>query len=349
MFIKSKRLHFGRLTMNNKPTIEDVAKEAGVSIATVSRVINKQGGVKEKTEDKIINAIKKTGYIQNAVARSMKVKKTNTIGIIIPDIENPFFPAVISAIENKAREKNLYTILSSTNESALTEGKIIGNFLERGVDGVIITTADKNNPNLELLLKQKIPTVAIDREINLPSVDNVLIDNVQGSYEAMAHILKNGHQKVGIICGPQNTTPGYERFLGYQKAMKEFGLELDEKLIYYGDFKDSSGSKAVKHFFELTERPTAIFSCNNLMTIGAIKELRALNWSLGSEVSFVGFDDIEIATFIQPSLTVVKRQMYELGEIAFDLLHEKIYSNRLDSKKVMLTPSLEIRQSVNKI
>ncbi|MBO0959934.1 LacI family DNA-binding transcriptional regulator [Neobacillus sp. MM2021_6] len=332
--------------MESKPNIQDVARLADVSIATVSRVINNQGGVRKVTEERILKAIKELGYIRSAAARTMKRKDTKTIGVIVPDIKNPFFPLVMAGIEKKAREKDYFTILSSTNESPIIEEKIVRNFLERGVDGVIITTANEDGEHLELLWEQNIPVVAVDRSIRNFEVDTVLVDNMQGSYQAVQHLILQGHRKIAIICGPQNTTPGLERFLGYKKALEDYTIPLDDRFIVQGDFGEYSGNTATKQLSKLEERPTAIFSSNNLMTIGCMKALNELNWVLGDEVSFVGFDDVDIATFLNPKLTVVARPMNTVGEIAFMFLHDRIhYKDNIPKRKYSIPPELIIRHS----
>lgn len=338
--------------MEGKPTIEDVARLAKVSIATVSRVINNQGGVRKSTEDRIVNAINELGYIRSALARSMKKKETHTIGIIVPDIKNPFFPLVVSGIEQKAREKGYYTILSSTNESPIVEEEIVKIFIERGVDGVIITTANEAGDHLKLLQEQGIPVVAVDRAIKKFDVDTVFVDNINGAYQAVQHLILQGHEKIAIICGPQNTTPGRERFLGYKKALEDYNLPVNESLIIQGDFMEGSGYHAAHELYDLENKPTAIFSSNNLMTIGCVKALIDLDWKLGEEVSFIGFDDVEIATFIKPRLSVVSRPMNALGEIAFQLLFERMnFKEELPKREYLLSPELKIREScqMNKI
>lgn len=332
--------------MEAKPNIQDVAKLADVSIATVSRVINNQGGVRRVTEERILKAIEELGYIRSAAARTMKRKETNTIGVIVPDIKNPFFPLVMAGIEQKAREKDFFTILSSTNESPKVEEEIVKNFIERGVDGVIITTANENGEHLRLLHEQGIPVVAVDRSIKKFEVDTVLVDNKKGSYQAVQHLILQGHEKIAIICGPQSTTPGLERFLGYKKALEDYNIELDERYVIHGDFGEKSGIESTKKLFELDDQPTAIFSSNNLMTIGCMKALDELNWKLGSEVSFIGFDEVDIATFLNPKLSVVARPMNAIGEIAFQLLHERIsFKGALPKREYLLSPELKIRES----
>ncbi|WP_285766982.1 LacI family DNA-binding transcriptional regulator [Peribacillus sp. SI8-4] len=332
--------------MESKPTIQDVANLANVSIATVSRVINNQGGVRKVTEERILKAIEELGYIRSAAARTMKLKETNTIGVIVPDIKNPFFPQVMAGIEQKAREKEYFTILSSTNESPKIEEEIVKNFIERGVDGVIITTANEEGDHLKLLEDQGIPVVAVDRSIKKLEVDTVLVDNKKGTYQAIQHLILQGHEKIAIICGPLNTTPGLDRYLGYQQALEDYKIALDERYVIQGDFGEQSGYRCTKKLFELEERPTAIFSSNNMMTIGCVKALEDLNWRLGSEVSFIGFDDVDIATFLNPKLSVVARPMNSIGEIAFLLLHERIsLKGHLPKREYLLTPELKIRQS----
>ena len=196
--------------MESKPNIQAVAKLANVSIATVSRVINNQGGVRKKTEDRIPKAIDELGYIRSAAARTMKKKETKTVGVIVPDIKNPFFPIVMAGIEQKAREKGYFTILSSTSESQAIEEEIVKNFIERGVDGVIITTANEDSDHLKVLQNQGIPIVAVDRSIQNLNVDTVLVDNEKGTYQAIQHLILQGHKRIAIICGPLNTTPAFK-------------------------------------------------------------------------------------------------------------------------------------------
>jgi len=329
-----------------KPTIEDVARLAGVSVATVSRVINKQGGVKASTEGRILAAIEELNYIPNAVARSMVRKTTNTIGVIIPDINNPFFPLVVSGIEQQARKKGYFTILCNTNESPDIEEEVIQVLLERSVDGLIITTADEDGYQLQPVIERKIPVVAVDRQIKNYEVDTVLVGNVDGAYQATRHLILQGHKKIAIIRGPQNTTPGFERFAGYQRALAEYGLPVRPDYVLDGDFKEASGYLLTKNLFSLADRPTAIFTANNLMTLGCLKALAEIGWVLGEEVSLIGFDDIDVAEFVDPKLTVVSRPMRQLGEAAFDLLYEKMtHRGTWAMRHYVLSPELKIRQS----
>ncbi|WP_301107475.1 LacI family DNA-binding transcriptional regulator [Sporosarcina sp.] len=331
---------------DSKPTIQDVAKHADVSIATVSRVINNQSGVREVTEKRILNAIKELGYVRSAVARSMKKKETKMIGIIIPDISNPFFPKVVSGIEQQARKKGYYTMLSNTSESPIVEKEIINMLVERGVDGIVITTADENGEQFQILQDQGIPVVALDRSINQFEFDTVLIDNIDGAYQAVKRLILQGHREIAIICGPLNTTPGRDRYAGYMKALADYDIPLNEEFVVQGSFSEEGGYAATLSLSQLDAKPTAVFSSNNLMSIGCMKALQDSEWELGEELAFIGFDDIEIATFTKPKLSVVSRPMNTLGELAFQLLHERIQSNETFSpRNYLLTPELIIRES----
>lgn len=337
--------------MKKKPTIEDVARAANVSVATVSRVVNRQGGVRQATEERIVRAINELNYVRNAIARSMVRKETKTIGVIIPDFTNPFFSEVISGLQKAALEKNYFTLISSSNESKMIESEILQHYIERGVDGLVVTTANENGDHLDPVIKAGIPIVAVDRQIHKYDVDTVLTGNREGAYEAVKHLISKGHTDIAIIRGPQDTTPGLERYRGYERAMKEYDLPIRPEWIGEGDFREGSGFTNTKKFYQATKRPTAIFSCNNLMSIGAVKALQQLEWKLGEEVAFLGFDDIEIATFIKPNLTMVSRHMRNLGEIAFQLLHDRMMnSQEMDpvKRQHILSPYLIVRDSCQK-
>lgn len=317
-----------------------------MSTATVSRFMNQKGGIRDKTRQRILAAVDELNYIPDAVARSMVNKNTKTIGVIIPDINNPFFPLVVSGIEHQAREKGYFTILCNSNESPEIEREQIRILLERNVDGFIITTADEAGHQLKPVIDRKIPIVAVDRPIKSLELDTVLVGNIDGAYQATRHLILQGHKRIAIIRGPQNTTPGLERFLGYKRALEDYQLPLEEALIVEGDFKEESGYLAARQLYSLPERPTAIFSSNNLMTQGCLKLLFEIDWKLGEQVSLIGFDDIELATFIEPQLTVVSRPMRQLGEVAFDILYEKMTSeDEWVKRHYVLSPELKIRQS----
>lgn len=294
-----------------------------------------------------MKAIKELNYVRSAVARSMILKKTKTIGVIIPDVSNPFFGEVVAGIENNASKKDYFATLSISNESTEKESKIIQHFMERGVDGVIVTTANENGNQIKPLMDLNIPVVAVDRMINNFEVDTVLIGNREGSYEATCHLINQGHKKIAIISGPQDTTPGNERYKGFCQALNEYNLEIKDEWVGDGDFTENSGYNLTMDFFQFESKPTAIFSSNNLMSIGSLKALSEMNLKIGKDISFVGFDDIELATFLKPQLTMVSRPMKSIGEIAFQLLYDRITegSNIRNKREYILSPRLIVRDS----
>lgn len=329
-------------------TIKDVAKLSGVSIATVSRVINGMGGVRPKTEMRILNAITELNYSPNRLASSMVKKRSYTIGVIVPDIANPFFPEVVKGIEMRAREYGFTTILCNTDESVEEEYRILNVLRERRVDGMIITTASEQKSPLLHMKFEEIPVVLLDRYIEGCSYDGVVVDNKTGAYTAVKHLINEGHHRIGLIAGPWDVTPGRERTKGYEKALRDFGIQIDKKYMLEGDFREESGYQCGNELLSLNEPPTAIFSSNNLMTLGLLKCIHNRGIRLGKEITVVGFDDLDVATFIEPPLTVVSRPMRKMGEVAAELLIERIDGVEADQpRKIVLVPQLLIRQPRN--
>ncbi|WP_280770636.1 LacI family DNA-binding transcriptional regulator [Salipaludibacillus daqingensis] len=330
-----------------KTTILDVASLANVSVATVSRVVNKQGGVKPRTEKKILEAIAELGYVRNAIARSMVRKETKTIGVLIPDITNPFFSRVISGIEREAVRRGYHTILSSSQDSEDIERNVLDNFLERGIDGLIITTSNEYGQHLERFMDSDIPVVAVDRQLHHYEVDTVLSGNREGAYEAIQHLTNQGFRKIAIIRGPQSTTPGLERYRGYKKALNDHGIDIVEEWIVDGDFGEESGYQAARTLYSLEDKPDAVFSSNNLMSMGALKAMNELQWEIGKDLGFIGFDDIDISTFHKPNLTMIARNMQHLGKVSFDYLRARMDDeNEFKHKReYIMSPSLIIRDS----
>lgn len=327
-------------------TIKDVARLARVSISTVSRVQNGSANVRPETRERILQAFRQLDYEPNAVARSMIKKTTQSIGVIIPDITNPFFPAVIKGIEDLARKLGFSTILCNTDESVEDERKALQILRQKRVDGLIITAADEKGLHIKKAAGDGLPVVLVDRLVEEGNLDAVLIDNVFGAYQAARHLILQGHKKLGVIAGPQNLTPGRDRLQGFKKALREYGVQIEERYMKFGDFREESGYVLGRQLLEAPSRPTAIFACNNLMTIGLIRAILGSGLRIGVDIAVVGFDDIEIATMLNPPITVVTRPMYKMGSLAFELLMERIEGNGPEEgRKVILIPELVVRGS----
>ncbi len=328
-------------------TIRDVAKFAGVSVATVSRVINRLGGVKSETENRILEAMQKLHYIPNVLARSVASQKNTLIGMVIPDIGNPFFAQVYSEVNKIVRKFSYTTFLGDSEDDWNREEELLQIMLEHRASGIILTPTNENGDWLQRL-HFDIPICLVDRNLEGIDCDRVLIDNRLGAYEATRLFVENGHERIGIITGPLSSTPGKERFEGYRSCLQDNGLELDDEFIQVGDFREGSGFNLGRKLLSNKRPPTAILSCNNLMTMGLLEAINFSSFQIGTDISVIGFDDIPIATLMTPKLTVVSRPMREMGEWAAKLLLKRIENPNVPKQFVMMTPHLIVRGSERK-
>ena len=326
-------------------TIKDVAKEAGVSIATVSHVINSTRYVSDELSKKVHLAIEKLSYHPNDIARSLKKKKTYTIGMIMPDNSNPFFAEVALGIEMKSFDLSYNVIFCNTNRNVQKESTYLDLLLKKRVDGIVFVSSGININSVKFIKSQKIPIIVVDREIKRLKVDSVLVDNLSGGYQATKHLLNLGHKIISCISGPSLITPSSERIEGYKKALMEASLEIDEKLILMGDFQFEGGYKYAKKLLRMKRIPTAIFACNDLMAIGAICAIKEEGLSVPKDISVVGFDDIALASFCDPKLTTVIQPKYIMGKLAANMLIERIRNKEMEPRRKLLKTELIIRES----
>ena len=329
-----------------KVTMKDVAREAGVSTATVSHVINKTRFVEKETKNKVLGVLKKLSYYPNAAAQSLRSKKTKVIGLIVPDISNFFFTAVIKGIESTLKKYGYNLILSDSDENLKTEKEQIKVFNAKLVDGLIIAPASGDHTFLKKLLDRNSPVVFIDRKPQgyCPG-DCVLVDNAEGAYKAVSMLIKKGHSKIGIITGVPGLTTSEERLEGYKKALVDYGIKVDQNLIKIGNSRYDSGYKLMKELL-LNSNITALFVVNNLMTIGAIKFLKEKQIKIPDDLAIIGFDDYKWASITNPPLSVVKQPSRKIGEKASELLVKRIKKEETgDYKEYRLSTELLIRES----
>ena len=308
--------------------IDDIAKKIGVSNATVSRAINNSGYVKEETRRKIFEVIEQYQYVPNAVARSLSKRDTQSIGVIIPDIENEFFSSIISGISEIA-EQNHYNIhFLGSNETLSIEHAFLDTVQEQRVSGVIITPISEQDPitkeRLIHLRKNGIPVVLVDRDIDDQTFEGIFVDNVSGAYDGVKELIKAGHRKIAIIEGPETSKPGKERLRGYKKALKEANIELRTEYMVPGDFKIMKSYKGTEQLLNLPDPPTAIFTCNNQTTLGCLKYLTEKRIELGKQISLIGFDDIEALKIIDYKISVIDRDAKQQGREAMWLMLERL-------------------------
>ncbi len=308
--------------------IRDIAKKTGVSATTVSRVINKSGYVKDETKKKILDAIQEAGYVPNAIARSLSVRETSSIAVIVPDITNEFFPSLISGIGDLAEKENYNMVLFDTNESGEKEHNALAGVESQYMAGVIITPVSEHDEftrrRLMELEAKKIPVVLADRNISGAELDGVFADNISGSYYGVKALIDAGHRKVAVIAGPDTSLPGRDRLSGYKKALTDHNVEIRDDYIVYGDFKINTAYEKTRELMSLDEPPTAIFTCNNKTTLGALKYFTERHVKIGRDISILGFDQIETLKLIDYPLSTIERDAQFQGREAMKLLIDKL-------------------------
>ncbi len=324
-------------------TIGDVARMAGVSTTTVSRHL---AGQKIRQVAAVEATIATLDFRASAAARSLKSGVTRSIGLVVPDVSNPFFAAVAKGVESVSRQLDLNVFLSNTDESVDRERSVLRGLIGR-VDGVILAAARESSDNTEALRRAGVPIVLLDRRLSgCDDLDSVLVDSEGGATQAAEHLLSLGHRRIGLINGPLDTTPGRQRCEGFVAALSAAEVELDPALVQMGDFKDDSGYQATLRLLGLPVAVTAIFSANNLMSIGVLRALDHIGVRVPDELSFVGFDDLELAEMLSPPLSVISRPAVEQGVLAMRLLRNRIEGNGPpNAQHIVLGTTLTVRGS----
>lgn len=329
-------------------TIKDIAKHAGVSIATVSMVLNnKDHGITQKTRDKILKIAEELNYRPNRLARGLVTKRTNTLGFILPDITNPFFPEIVRAAEDTANKYDYNLILCNTDDDEDKEKLYIEVLKEKCVDGIIFTSSiEPSEENLKTLLDYDIPFVFLDRFIDIDKAYVIHTDGMQGMYEVVKYLIDMGHEKIAFLSGPFGSSTACERYKGYAKALKECGISIDKNLIVEGDYKEAGGKRAMRELLKRNTGFTAVACANDLMAIGAMEVLKQNNIRIPEEVSITGFDDIALSKVLDPKLTTVSQPCYDMGHEATKMLIKLIEGKTPEKNKQVLKPKLVIRDSV---
>jgi LacI family transcriptional regulator len=327
-------------------SIKEVAKEAGVSVATVSKILNYPDYSKAETREKVIAAIKRLNYQPNHAARSMVNKRTGMIALIIPDVRNPFFTEAARGVEDAAHKNNYRVMLCNTDEDPLKQQNYIQALQSRMVDGFIIAVASDDCRQLKKVDRRQLPFVFIDRECRNYRSDAVIVDNRDGAFKAVRHLLRNGRRRIGFISGKRDTQTGRERLQGYREALTEAGIRLSQEMIKDGQFTCVGGYQAAKTLLGSPDRPDALFVANNAMTIGAIRALTEAHVPIPEEMALVCFDDADWAEFFTPALTVIRQPTYTMGSLAGEILFQRIFESKpSEIKEVVLKPELVIRKS----
>lgn len=328
-------------------SMNDVARQAGVSVVTVSRVVNNSASVNELTRTRVLKAIKDLKYKPNRVAKRLRSKSLsgNLLGVMIPDIRNPFYVDVLRGIEDVAYHNNYAIIVCNFGQDETKEKMYLDILQSESIDGLIVAPVREDDAKVISLVKSGLPLVCVDRGLVSVDVDVVLVDNVKGAFLAVDHLAKKGFKRIAYIAGKPEIPSSRYRGEGYRKALESNGLMYDEGLVKYGDSSHESGVRLCAELLEMDPRPDALFTGNNLITLGALETIHNLGLSIPQEVGIVGFDDMPWSSSLNPSLTAVRQPAYEIGKRAAELLIHRISEPGRAAISMMLNTELIVRKS----
>lgn len=328
-----------------KITIKDVSVAAGVSTATVSRVLAGLNEVSEAARQRVLETAKALNYQPNRNARNLRKRTTSKIGVIISDIQNPFFGSVVRGIEKNTIKGDYTLILGNSDEEPERERKLINMLLEEGVAGIILAPTCADAGSYKPLFLAGTPFVVIDRRLPQPDVDMVLVDGAAGARIAVDYLVELGHKKIGFVGGLKHLSVMHAREQGYLEALQKHNLPVRENYLCQGNNRQDGGYVAVGELLVQEDPPSAVLIANNLMTLGGLQAIHEHGYEIPEHISVVGFDDMDWAPSLRPPLTVVAQPAYEMGEKAAAILLERIQSPGFAHQTVVLNTSLVIRAS----
>ncbi|TDD04296.1 LacI family transcriptional regulator [Nonomuraea deserti] len=324
--------------------IQDVARHAGVSAATVSRVLNGRSTVNPELAARVHAAVRELGYRPNGVARNLRRRQTTLWAVLISDVGNPFFTSLVRGVEDGGRQFGYSVVLCNTDENRAREAEYIAVALADNMAGVIISPAD-DSTDISALVAAGTAVVTIDRELAETEVDAVLVDNEKGAEMATAHLLESGYRRIACITGPRRMSTAMRRLRGHQRALRAFGLPPDRSLIRHADFREEGGYSAMAALLDEGVEIDAVFAANNLMTVGAVECLTERGVAIPGQVGVIGFDDIPWARLFRPGLSTVRQPTYELGRAAAQLLADRIDNPARPAARMVLQTELHPRES----
>ncbi len=327
----------------SQATIRDVAALAGCSPATASRVLSGHPSTSATSRERVEAAARELDFRPNAQARSLRRTRTDTIGVIVSDIRNPFFAEIAHRIEQRAFESQIATLLCSADENVEQQDRYLDLLVTQRVDALVLAPQGDGSGSLQDVLSREIPVVFVDRTISGLDVPSVTSDNVTGIVQALDHLHRLGHRRIGYVAGPQQTSTGRERRTAFEGRAAQLGLDLQPELIYPGDFQHASGVRGARALLDLPEPPTAIIAADSLMTFGVLAVCRERSIAVPDELSVVGYDDLDAFALVTPSLTVVAHDAALMGDLATDAVGS-LLAGRPAATKV-LPASLIVRES----
>ncbi|MBS4204464.1 LacI family DNA-binding transcriptional regulator [Lederbergia citrea] len=329
-------------------TIKDIAAKSGVSISTVSRVLNrKEEGMSQETREKVLQVIEELNYQPNLFARGLITKQSKLLGLVVPNIQNPFFPELCRGAEDEANRHQYSLIICNSDDNAAKEESYLRLLNEKQVDGILLSSGDNLSVLTEKQLEYgKTPFVLMDRGGDSGKYNSIFVDNEKGGYLAGRHLIELGHRKVACIIGSENLRNSNERLAGFRRAMMEVGMELPDDHIINGEFHIEPAYKQSKEFLE-NKNVTAIFTCNDLMACGVYQAASELGMKIPDDLSIIGFDDIPLVSALIPKLTTIRQDIYNMGRRAAKMLIDHIEKGENDI--VIFEPSIIVRGSTKAI
>jgi DNA-binding LacI/PurR family transcriptional regulator len=326
-------------------TIRQVAALAGVSTATVSRVLARSGRVSPELDAKVRSAAKQLNYQPNRAARNLRARHGSTVGVLIPDIQNLFFTAIVRGIDDEVTKFGYTLLLANSDGSAERERVYLDTFRAEGVAGLLAIPSQDDERAFRQFLDTGVPMVILDRTVHLPNVDLVSVTNRDGAIQAVEHLVGLGHRRIAMIGGLEAHNVGSDRRAGYIAALERAGIPPDPALVKDGGFEREAARDAVIELLALSDPPTAIFSANNTMSLGVLQALHERGLHVPQDISVVGFDDMPWQVAMQPPLTCVAQPTYDIGAMAARLLLERIADPTRPVRRVVLETSLVVRAS----
>ena len=331
-------------------TIKDIAKRAGVSVATVSHVINKTRFVSNVLQERVKKAIEDLDYHPNVMAGSLRSRKTKVIGLIVPDNSNPLFAALSKSIEQVSSSSDYNVMLCNSSYNFENELNCIEVIRSKRVDGLIIIPTTTNSNHINQLIESKLPVVVLHHIVPGCKADSVVVNNFKGTYESTIHLIDSGHKHVGYIDRPVSLPHSLERLNGYRKALEERKIKQDDMVLKCDSFGYINGSEAMERLLEKRPDITALLAFNDIIAIGAIRTINDHGLKVPDDISVVGFDDIELCSFITPRLTTVHFPKYKMAKAAVGLILKKIKNPEIKKPiKKILPLNLVIRESTSKV
>ncbi|WP_248928402.1 LacI family DNA-binding transcriptional regulator [Paenibacillus hamazuiensis] len=330
-----------------KPTIYDIAKAAGVSTATVSKVINNTGKISEKTRKKILELMDELNYQPSVLASAMKGKFTYQVALLIPDMDNPIYSQYLKHIEARGQELGFSIVMCNTDYNPEKEERHIALLRQKRVDGFIVASKFENEELLQKLLWDNVPVVLFAHERPEIVTDSVTVDDFLGGFIATEHLISQGHQRIGVVA--MDSISCQDRIRGYKSALQKAGITADEELIVFGGPKLADAEQTATSLLDLKKRPTAVFGCNDVMAIGVMQAAKKRHISIPGELSVIGFDNTELCSIVTPELSSVAMPVHELGRKAIEVLVNKIEKSDDVKQRIRMLPELVLRESVSKL